>query len=298
TCLPVLSLYGEHRKPSPGSLAGLDALVFDIQDIGCRFYTYISTMNLAMEAAAERGLSFFVLDRINPIGGDIVDGPSWIRTRSFTATHPISIQHGMTVGELALLFRAEQALDLDLTIVPVTHWARSHRWDETTLPWVNPSPNMRSLTAAMLYPGIGLLEFMELSVGRGTETPFEWIGAPYVEREELLAYLQSLPLPGVSLEPASFTPEASKFVDTLCHGVRFEITNRDTFRPLDLGIAIAHYLCRHHSEEVHPQKLETLLVHPTATALQSGAPLPSIRPDWKGSLQQFRDRRMRFLLYD
>lgn len=297
TGLPVHSLFGETKKPAPAQLAGLDALVFDIQDIGCRFYTYISTMSLAMEAAAEHQLAFFVLDRVNPIGGTVVDGPSYVSATSFTACHNISIQHGMTVGELALLLRAEKKLNLDLTVIPVAHWRRSQRFDATGLPWINPSPNMRSLNAALLYPGIGLLEFMHLSVGRGTASPFEQSGAPYLDASAFAAHLAQQKLPGIRFEPVQFTPSASVFTGQVCHGVRFVITNRDRLRPIDTALAITQYLMNHHADVCLPEKFNTLLAHPSFHLIQAQAPLPAIRTDWTDSFTAFQKRRKLYLLY-
>lgn len=297
TGLPVYSLFGEAKKPLPAQLAGLDALVFDIQDIGCRFYTYISTMSLAMEAAAENGLALYVLDRVNPIGGTVVDGPSYVSATSFTACHNISIQHGMTVGELAHMIRAEKKLDLDLTVVPVAHWDRAQRWDETGLPWVNPSPNMRSLEAALLYPGIGLLEFMSLSVGRGTDTPFEQVGAPYLDASALAAHLTKQKFPGIRFEPVRFTPSATVFAGEPCSGVRFRITDRDRLRPIDTALATAQYLMRHHADRCQPEKFNTLLVHPSFRLIEGQAPLATIRAGWAESFAAFRARREQYLLY-
>ncbi len=298
TGIPVFSLYGATRKPQPEQLAGLDALVFDIQDIGCRFYTYISTMGLAMEAAAEQGLGFVVLDRVNPIGGTIVDGPVTIPERRFTSHHPIAIQHGMTVGELALMFRDELDLKLDLRVVPVAHWERAQRFDETGLPWVNPSPNMRSLTQALLYPGIGLLEFTDLSVGRGTDTPFEWIGAPYIDGQALATELQALGLPGIRFGPVQFTPEASVFAGEHCQGVSFTITDRDTIRPIDTGLSIAKILTRKHSD-YDIEDFDKLLVHSqTLQAVRDQQSLQEIRAGWQEELAKFRKRRAAHLIYD
>ena len=297
TGLPVFSLFGEAKKPSATQLSGLDALVFDIQDSGCRFYTYVSTMSLAMQAAAEKGLAFYVLDRVNPIGGTVVDGPSYVSASSFTACHNISIQHGMTAGELARMFRVEKKLDLDLTIVPVAHWKRAQRFDETGLRWVNPSPNLRSLDAALLYPGIGLLEFMNLSVGRGTETPFQQIGAPYLDASAITAYLAKQQFPGIRFEPIHFTPSANVFSGVKCHGVRFLIADRDKLRPIDTALAIAQYLMRQHPEECQPAKFNNLLVHPSFPMIQTQASIPTIRADWADSLSAFRKRRERYLLY-
>src|SRR5581483_4665277 len=208
TGLPVYSLYGERTRPTAAQLAGLDTLVFDIQDIGTRFYTYISTLGLCLEAAAEHSLRFVVLDRPNPLGGLDVEGPLADPDQlSFTAYHPIPIRHGLTVGEMARLFQAEKRIGADLHVVPVEGWRRADFWDATNLTWVNPSPNMRSLTGALLYPGIGLLETTNVSVGRGTDTPFEIIGAPWLDGRLLAAELNARDLPGVRFVPVRFTPK-------------------------------------------------------------------------------------------
>ncbi len=187
-------------------LAEVDALVFDMQDIGCRFYTYISTMGLAMEAAEEAGIKFIVLDRINPIGGSKVAGPLRDGESKFVAFHEIPVQHGMTAGEIAKLYQSERFPQLDLKVVPLRHWKRSMRFDETGLPWVKPSPNMPNLTAATLYPGLGLLEFTNLSVGRGTKLPFEIVGAPYIVPEDLADQLTTVELPGLQFIPNTLHP--------------------------------------------------------------------------------------------
>lgn len=297
TGLPVFSLFGATKKTATLPLDGLDALVFDIQDVGCRFYTYISTMSLAMEAAAAQKVSFYVLDRVNPIGGIVVDGPAYVSATSFTACHNIAIQHGMTVGELARMIRAEKKLELDLTVVPAAHWNRAQRWDGTGLTWVNPSPNLRSLDAALLYPGIGLLEFMSLSVGRGTDRPFEHAGAPYLDGAGLADYLTRQKLPGIRFTPAEFTPSANVFAGQLCRGVRFAITDRDKLRPIDTGLAIAQYLMRHHADLCQPEKFNTLLVHPSMRLIQGQASRAEIRADWADSFAGFLARRQRYLLY-
>ncbi|MCB1206431.1 MAG: DUF1343 domain-containing protein, partial [Verrucomicrobiae bacterium] len=228
TGLPVYSLYQtEKRKPTRAQLAGLDALVFDIQDIGCRFYTYVSTMGLAMEAAREAGIRFVVLDRVNPLGGIVVDGP--VRSgegNDFVAFHDIPVQHGMTVGELARMFNAERKVGADLHVVPLEGWHPAMHLDETGLPWVNPSPNMRSLTQALLYPGVGLVEFTNVSVGRGTPSPFEHIGAPWIHDGKLAQRMRQEKIPGVEVLPDRFTPEASVYKNEDCAGVRFYLSDR------------------------------------------------------------------------
>ncbi|HKR63766.1 MAG TPA: exo-beta-N-acetylmuramidase NamZ domain-containing protein, partial [Thermoanaerobaculia bacterium] len=256
--LPIYSLYGERRKPSREQLAGLDALVFDVQDIGTRFYTYISTMGLAMEAAAEAKIKFIVLDRVNPIGGTIVEGPVSEGPSTFTNYHPLPVRHGKTVGELAQLFRTERAIDVDLTVIPVKNWNRDDWQDEAGLPWVNPSPNMRSLNAAALYPGIGLLE-SAISVGRGTDTPFEILGAPYIDGARLIRELP--PLAGVTFEPIRFTPNASTHKNEECGGVRITITDRRALRPVMVGLTIAAALAKWYPNDFPVDAMRPLLRH-------------------------------------
>lgn len=268
TGLTIFSLYGERRKPSPEQLANLDALVFDIQDIGTRFYTYISTMGLAMEAAAESKKKFFVLDRINPIGGEIVEGPVLEGETDFVGWHPIPVRHGKTVGELAELFKKERAIDVDLTVIPVRGWKREQWQDEAGLPWINTSPNMRSLAAAALYPGIGLME-SAISVGRGTPTPFEILGAPYIDGAALIR--EAGPQPGVTFEPIRFTPTASVFANQDCGGIRLTITDRRALRPVDLGLTLAAALMRLYPGQFAADKMQRLLRHkPTLDAIKAG----------------------------
>jgi uncharacterized protein YbbC (DUF1343 family) len=256
--IPVFSLYNERRKPSPEQLRGLDALVFDVQDIGTRFYTYISTMGLAMEAAAEAKVRFIVLDRVNPIGGDVVEGPMLEGETNFTAWHPIPVRHGKTVGELAEQFRTERPIAVDLTVIPVKGWSREQWQDEAGLPWVNTSPNMRSLHAAGLYPGIGLLE-SAISVGRGTPTPFEILGAPYIDGAALIR--EAGPLKGVSMTPIRFTPTASTHKGEACGGVRLTITDRRALRSVDAGLQIASALMRLYPQQFPVDKIQPLLRH-------------------------------------
>ena len=295
--LKIFSLYGETRKPAPDQLAGLDALIFDIQDIGCRFYTYISTMGLAMEAAAEAGIQFIVLDRVNPIGGQSVAGPVREGESQFIAFHNIPVQHGMTVGELAQMFNVERNYRADLKVIKIKGWQRPMFLDETAQPWTNPSPNIRSLTQAILYPGIGLLE-TALSIGRGTDTPFEVIGAPYIDDTKLAARLNALRQPGVTFVPIRFTPTTSVHKDKLCGGVNIIITNRRIIRPVPLGIAIARELHALHPNEFPLPKLSRLLRHaPTLKAINQNQPLEKIEALWQADLAQFKARRAKYLLY-
>jgi uncharacterized protein YbbC (DUF1343 family) len=296
--LPVFSLYGATRQPTAEQLKELDALVFDIQDIGCRFYTYISTLGLSLQAAARAGLKFFVLDRVNPINGVDVDGPLLDGPTSFTAFHSLPVRHGMTVGELARLFNAELKLEVDLTVIPLEGWTRALWFDQTSLPWINPSPNMRSLTQAALYPGIGLLETTALSVGRGTDTPFEVIGAPYVDDRQLAAALNQLLLPGVRFIPVRFTPSASTFQGQSCGGVNILVTDRERCASLDVGIAAAHVLHRLYPGRFDLAPFNRLLQHPaTIEALRAARPIAAVRQAWGPNLEAFRKRRAPFLLY-
>ncbi|MBK5258121.1 MAG: DUF1343 domain-containing protein [Thermoanaerobaculia bacterium] len=294
TGLPIYSLYGERRKPSTEQLASLDALVFDVQDIGARFYTYISTLGLAMEAAAESKKKFYVLDRVNPIGGAIIEGPLREGSGDFVAFHEIPIRHAMTVGELARMFREERKLEVDLTVIPVKGWRREQWQDEAGLPWINTSPNMRSLNAATLYPGIGILE-RALSVGRGTATPFEVLGAPYIEENVLARELTALALPGIAFEPIRFTPDASVHKGESCGGVRMTITDRRALRAVDVGISVATIVNRLYPTQFDPEKMMFLLRHrATLDAIRAGKSLDEIHALWSAD---FDARRAKYLLY-
>ena len=299
TNLKVYSLYGETRRPTPEKLAGLDALVFDIQDIGARFYTYISTMGYAMEEAARHDLEFFVLDRPNPIGGVAVEGPLLDDGKqSFVGYHRLPIRHGMTVGELARMFNDELKLDLKLTIVPVEAWSREQLFDATGLTWINPSPNMRSLTEALLYPGIGLLETTNLSVGRGTETPFEVFGAPWVDGRSLAGALNRAHTPGVSFEPITFTPQASKFEGEACGGVRIRVADRSKLEPVRVGLEVAVQLRRLYPEAWKIDGYARLLGNDAVlNALRDGRTAAEIEASNQDDLKGFLKRREAFLLY-
>ncbi|MFV2069008.1 MAG: exo-beta-N-acetylmuramidase NamZ domain-containing protein [Pirellulales bacterium] len=298
--VPVTSLYGETRRPTAASLKGIDTLVFDIQDIGARFYTYISTMGLAMEAAADHGLAFVVLDRPNPIGGAIVAGPVRDADReSFIGFHPIPVRHGMTAGELARLIRQERKLTLDLTVIPVEGWRRDRLYDATGLLWINPSPNMRSLSEALLYPGIGLLETTNLSVGRGTDTPFELVGAPWIDPSELARSLNRAPLSGVCFVPVRFTPASSKYQGERCGGVNVILTDRRTFRPVRCGLEIAHQLRKLYPEEWHVASMDRILMHrEVLTAIEAGKTVAELEAIDRPRLEEFLQRREKFLLYE
>ena len=298
TGLKIHSLYGDTRKPTPEQLAGLDALIFDIQDIGCRFYTYISTMGLAMEAAAEAGIQFIVLDRVNPIGGGTVAGPVRLGPSQFIAYHDIPVQHGMTAGELARMINAERGLDVGLEIVKIEGWKRDRFFDSTGQPWTNPSPNMRNLTQALLYPGIGLLE-TAMSVGRGTDTPFEVVGAPYIDGVRLARRLNALGQAGVTFIPIRFTPSASVHEGEPCGGVNIIVIDRRKLRAVPLGIGIARVLHELYPKQFPLAKVGRLLCHPpTLEALGQGKTLAQIEALWRTGLAKFTPRRAKYLLYE
>ena len=300
TGMKVFSLYGKSRKPTPEQMQQVDCLVFDIQDIGARFYTYISTMGLAMEAAAESGKEFIVLDRPNPIGGEVVSGPMMDEDKfSFVGFHSLPVRHGMTVGELATMFQKERGLeDLKLTVVPVENWQRGQLYDETGLLWVNPSPNMRNLNQALLYPGIGLLETTNLSVGRGTDTPFEIFGAPWIKAQELSSELNGLNLPGVRFVPRKFTPESSVFADEECQGINILITDRETLQPIRTGFAIATTLRKLYPSDWEVDGYLRLLGNQRALdLLKSGVHFDKIMENARAGLQSFQTRRMKYLMY-
>lgn len=300
TGLPIHSLYGgvQRRIPQDKHLQNLDALVFDMQDIGCRFFTYISTMGLAMEAAQGSGLKLIVLDRVNPIGGTQVEGPLRVGESAFVAFHTIPLRHGMTVGELALLYRSELYPHVDLHVVPLKNWNRSMLFDATSLPWVRPSPNMPSLTTSILYPGLGMLEFTNLSVGRGTALPFELVGAPYIDEKRFAAQLNAAQLPGVQFIPVRFTPTASKFQDEECGGVRIILKDRLQLSNTELGLLLAETLRALHRDDWKTDKLNTLIRHPeTIEAILDGKPRAHILRLWQRDLDAFAARRKSHLLY-
>ena len=299
--LKVFSLYGKSRKPTSEQLSNIDVLVFDIQDIGCRFYTYISTMGLAMQAAAEHGKKFIVLDRPNPIGGTTVDGPMLDAGReSFVGFHTIPIQHGMTVGELASMFHAEfdELKQLKLQVIRCENWEREQRFDSTGLPWVNPSPNMRNLNEAILYPGIGVWETTNISVGRGTDTPFEIVGAPWINELELAAALNRQEIPGVRFTPRRFTPTTSKFANQECGGVQISMTERDALDPIHCGIALACTLRKLYPDNWELVKSLRLLCNQSVLdALQRGDSCHAILQLIARDVANFSPRRAKHLLY-
>ncbi|NWF53284.1 MAG: DUF1343 domain-containing protein [Syntrophaceae bacterium] len=299
TGLPVHSLYGDTLMPTPKMLKGLDVLVFDVQDAGVRFYTYITTLGYAMEAAARKGIPFHVLDRPNPITGSRVQGPVLDEDlRSFTGYFPLPVRHGMTVGELARMFNEENKMGVRLSVVSMTGYRRSAWFDETGIPWVNPSPNLRSLTQATLYPGVALVEGANVSVGRGTDRPFELLGAPWIKARELADSLSGRHIPGVEFRPATFTPDGSRFKGQACYGVQVILTDRQALDSALLGLEIIATLWRLYPQDFEIDKTLSLVgsrsVH---QAIKDGLDPHAIAQAWQPKLEQFRQIRSRYLLY-
>jgi uncharacterized protein YbbC (DUF1343 family) len=299
TGLPVFSLYGDTLAPGADSLADIDTLVFDVQDVGTRFFTYASTMLRAMQAARDNDMAFVVLDRPNPIDGVHVEGPVLVpHSKSFVNYHSLPIRHGMTVGELATLFNADDHLGVALSVVPMQGWRRESYWDETGWPWVNPSPNMRSADEALLYPAVGLLEATNLSVGRGTDAPFERIGAPWIDGAALAAALATERLGGVAFASETFTPAADPYAHELCRGVRVTVVDRSQFEPVRSGLAIARALRSLYAGKWQLEKLDRLLVHPEAVrAIDAGLPLAAIADTYRAEQAAFAIKREKYLLY-
>ena len=299
TGLKIYSLYGETRRPTAAMCEGLDTIVFDIQDIGARFYTYISTMGEAMIAASQFKKKLVILDRPNPIGGVDVMGPMLdAGSESFVGFHSLPVRHGMTIGEIALMLKAEKQLDVDLQIINCEGWSRDQWWDQTGLTWINPSPNMRSLTQALLYPGVGLLETTNISVGRGTDTPFEVLGAPWIRSGELANLLSELKLPGVVFVPIEFTPTGSKHEGKLCQGVNIVITNRELFEPVQVGLALAYCLRKLYPNDWETKSLNRLLSNQAcADAILGGQQIQQLVDLAYQGLGEFKRRREIFMLY-
>jgi uncharacterized protein YbbC (DUF1343 family)/CubicO group peptidase (beta-lactamase class C family) len=301
TGLPVWSLYGATRRPSASMLRGINLIVYDIQDVGVRYYTYLTTLVYVMEEAARHGIPVMVLDRPNPLGGRVVEGPLMDPDlASFTSPHPIPVRTGMTIGEFARMAAVERNIPVSLTIIAMQHWDRGRWFDDTGLPWVNPSPNIRSLTQALLYSGIGLLEATNLSVGRGTEQPFEIVGAPWIEPHGLAAALNGLRLPGVTFEPVIFTPAltADRYPNVPCSGVRMIVTDRDAIRPVTIGLAIANELRARHRDQFRPEAIQNLLVNrSTMWAFLRGESLDRLVAWTEMDRSSFLNRRASYLIY-
>jgi uncharacterized protein YbbC (DUF1343 family) len=310
TRLPVHSLYGRTRVPTEAMLEGIDTLLFDVQDVGSRYYTFIYTMLHAMEACAAHGRRLIVLDRPNPLGGATVDGnlldPQFV---SFVGLHPLPVRHGLTVGELALLFREERGLDVDLKVIRMRGWRRAMTFEETGLPWVLPSPNMPTPDTAFVYPGGCLVEGTNLSEGRGTTRPFELVGAPWIDPWTLAEALEAERLPGVRFRPVFFTPTFQKHAGRPCGGVQVFVTDRGRFSAwLTYLLLIAHarrqderrFAWRDPPYEYERVKRPIDILCGTdriRLAIEAGTPLRRLAPGWKEDGRRFLRARREFLLY-
>ena len=299
TGLPVYSLYGNVQRPTDKMLEGIDALVFDIQDAGVRFYTYITTMGYAMEAAAKRGIAFYVLDRPNPITASLVQGPLLDPDlESFVNYFPLPIRHGMTVGELARMFNTENNIGAKLRVIKMRDYERTDWYDETGLAWVNPSPNLRTLTEATLYPGVAFVEGANVSVGRGTDTPFELLGAPWINGRVLADFLNKREIQGVRFVAAEFTPTSNRFENQLCHGVQIVAVDRQALDPTVLGVEITSALYRLYPKDFELDRtLELIGSRAVIDAIKAGEDPLAIASQWQDALEQFRKKRERYLLY-
>jgi uncharacterized protein YbbC (DUF1343 family) len=294
TDLPVHSLFNETRRPAAEQLAGADTIVFDLQDVGVRFYTYASTMLRAMEAAAEHDLRFVVLDRPNPLGGERAEGPvldDETALASVVNFHPLPIRHGLTLGELAALLNEERDVGARLDVVPVEGWSRDRYYDETGLRWVPPSPNLGTVEQVVLYPAVALLEGTNVSVARGTDDAFRVIGAPWADADALVGRLRAEPLAGVTFEPATFVPRIGPYRRQRCRGVRLTVTDRDAFRPVLTGLALARALRAEHAQPWDPERLVRMVGDRAVTeAVLAGAELPALEALWRDELDAFRAR--------
>jgi uncharacterized protein YbbC (DUF1343 family) len=297
---PIYSLYGDTRRPTDAMLKGIDVLIFDMQDAGVRFYTYVTTMAYCMEAAAKHHIPFVVFDRPDPLGGGVIEGPLLDPDRtSFTGYFPMPVRYGMTIGELAKMFNAENKIGADLRVFSMENWHRSEAYDETGLKWIAPSPNLRSLNAEFLYPGVEILQAGGVSVGRGTDTPFEIIGAPWIDADEFASALTNRKIPGVSFAPAQFTPSDGLYRGEPCQGVTITITNRGELRSMRLGLEIADALHRMYSAKFQLEKLVELLgSQSTIDRLKRGDAPADIVSDWSADLDKFRRMRAKYLLYE
>ncbi len=300
TGLPIYSLYGDTRRPTDAMLQGIDTLVVDLQDIGVRFYTYPATVGYLLEEAARRKIAVIVLDRPDPIDGFDVEGPMLDASAiSFNGYLPMPIRHGLTLGELARLFNGERGIGADLTVVPMRNWRRDDWFDETGVTWVNPSPNMRNLNEAAIYPGLGAIEGTNVSIGRGTDTPFEQIGAPWIDGPALAAALNARALPGVRFYPVTFTPSAgAKLGNQACHGVFLIVTDRARLHPVRVGLEIAAQLAKRYGAQFALEAAAPLLGSNAAIArLRAGDDPAAIAASWAGDEEKWRVTRAKYLLY-
>jgi uncharacterized protein YbbC (DUF1343 family)/CubicO group peptidase (beta-lactamase class C family) len=300
TGLPVYSLFGKTYRPTPQMMAGLDAVVYDIQDAGVRYYTYVTTLGYMMEAAAQRHIPIYVLDRPNPINGYSVEGPVLdADLKSFVAYFALPVRHGMTLGELATMFNHENYIGADLHVIKMQGWHRTDWLDETGVAWIDPSPNLRTLTEEALYPGVGMIEGANLSVGRGTDTPFEWVGAPWIDAKKLSAYLNARKIQGVRFLPVDFTPRSSRFKGETCHGVSLALLDRQALNSPELGVELASALYHLFPGQFQLAKTVPLVgSRQVIESIQQGRDPRAIALHWEERLQAFRNLRGKYLLYE
>lgn len=302
TGVPIFSLYGKGmQRPTAEMLKGLDVLVFDIQDIGARFYTYLTTMGYAMEEAAKNKIEFMVLDRPNPVGGDIIEGPVLAPDVSaFTAYLAVPVRHAFTAGEMALFHKDFKKLDLKLTVVKMENWSREMFFDGTSVVWTNPSPNIRSVKAELLYPGLGCFEATNVSVGRGTDTPFMWFGAPWMKAEKLVRRLSKAPLKGVKFSYQERTPDKDVYEGKVCKGAAIEVTRPELVRALDIFVYAAYYLRKYNKKDFTVKAAEIKKMTGDGRffeLLEAGAAPAAILADFEKSSSAFKEARKKYLLY-
>jgi uncharacterized protein YbbC (DUF1343 family) len=299
TGLPIYSLYGDTKRPTDEMMKGIDALVFDVQDAGVRFYTYTTTMGYCMEEAARRGIPFYVLDRPNPIGGEIVEGPMLDADKtSFVAYYPLPVRYGLTIAELAQLFNTENHIKCDLHVVEMKNWHRNYFLESTGVRWVPPSPNLRTLKGTILYPGLEILQSAGVSVGRGTEAPFEEFGAPWMDGEEVAAALNARNLPGLRFSNQPYIPVSGLYAGKRCGGVSIRVTDRAAVRSVRMGLEIAAVLLKKYPDHFDVSKTITLLGNQaTVDALKDGTPVEQIIATWGPELAAFDQVRRKYFLY-
>ena len=299
TGLPVFSLYGETRRPTDEMLAGIDALIFDVQDAGVRFYTYTTTMAYCMEEAAKRNIAFFVLDRPNPLGGEIVEGPMLDADKTaFTAYFPLPVRYGLTIGELAQFFNTENHINADLHVIAMKNWHRNYFYESTGLRWIPPSPNLRTLKGTILYPGLEILQNAGVSVGRGTETPFEEFGAPWLDGDDVAAALNNRHLPGLRFAAQPFVPVSGLYSGQRCGGVSVRVMDRAAVRSMRAGIEIAWVLQKLYPKQFDAAKLLLLTgSDETIRQLKDMVEPEQIVASWNAALAIFEQTRRKYFLY-
>lgn len=299
TGLPIYSLYGEHQRPTDEMLKGLDALVFDVQDAGVRFYTYITTMGYCMEEAAKHSIAFYVLDRPNPISGDIVEGPILDADKmAFVAYYPLPVRYGLTIGELAQFFNVENHINSNLYVIPMKNWHRNYFYESAGIRWIPPSPNLRTLKGALLYPGLEVLQNAGVSVGRGTEAPFEEFGAPWMDGDSLAQSLNARNLPGVRFASKPFIPVSGLYAGKRCGGVSIRVTDRAAVRSMRVGLEIAALLQKKYPDQFDAAKTIRLLGNEeTVNQLTAGTPTDQIIAAWAKDLAAYDQLRRKYFLY-